>query len=112
MLIHEIINRIDKEKRISEIIKQSYPNTYQEKGPPEAPVAISIVIKFKGVYMLCNLSRVTSKFYVYTMCDEQNISFADPIWEVYECTEINTSTLIDNTKKFLEFLMTKDKEDI
>lgn len=112
MLIHEIINKVDKEKRISDIIKQAYRDTYQEKGPHGAPVAMSIVIKFKGVYMLCNLSRVTSKFCVYPMHDEQNIYFVGPIWEVYERTEINTSTLTDNTKKFLEFLMTKDKEDI
>ena len=108
MLIHEVMNRVDKEKKVSDIIEQAHPNTYQEKGLPGAPVVMSIVIQFKGVYMLCNLSGITDQFCVYPMRDEQNILFADPIWEV-ECVKINTSTLIDNTKKFLEFLLEKDE---
>ena len=108
MLIHEVMNRVDKDKRISDIIEQAHPNTYRERRLPGVPVVMSIVIKFKGVYMLCNLSGITDQFCVYPMRDEQNILFADPIWEV-ECVKINTSTLIDNTKKFLEFLLEKDE---
>ena len=112
MLIHEIINKVDKEKRISKIIERALQDTYQEKRYPKKSLVISIVIRFKDMYMLCSLSGIDKEFVVFPMRDDQHIYFADSLWHVSNQSVINTSTLVQNTKEFLEFLMTKNKEDI
>lgn len=111
MYLHETMESIIKEEMIWKIVSKAVEDTYQVRQIGDRPVVISIVIKYKGAYMLCNLSGVDNKFEVYPMRDREYIFFSDSLWQKENCKEITLPVLIDCTSDFLRFCMTVDEED-